>query len=470
MAFINGKEILFSAVVTQGLGTKGDLDNIKQAILVKGGSITEDADFSDIADAIYDLPVGDTSYRLIESERVLVGEEVRSGAIGYLSIESFGGMNYNEMTGEVVDGRDVCSFLSTKVKTIESRCLNMFDEKQITGVTGLCSSSTPKWGEAKNGELIADRAYFAGTNKWLGFSMELTPGTYYMRAMCRIVKTSNNANRITLGLIKADETDRYALSHTTSSSIYIDTDGEWHDISTSITIKDASTYHLLAQAYGDSKNSTGYAYHFKNICISPVFIGRFVPYRDFVSKISIPPKILDLVGNGDGIYNASYPTEPFYNKVDLKNNQYIKAVDRYVFTGDEDIEAFGEEAYAYRYRVILPTTVDLRGSSLSEVTLQSDKYVGKTNSYEAYTLSAYNIIESGVDNGVYITSRKTTVEEFRQELRGTVLLYARKSPIVSPLPVKMDRVIEVEDNCCIRFITDTGRAIPYSISYLRKIE
>ena len=95
MAFINGNEILFSPTVNIiGGGTDEDLAEIKRAILSKGGNIAEEAEFADVPEAIYDLPVGDPSYLLVEDRSTENVKQILSGASKYANIDSIGGLTH----------------------------------------------------------------------------------------------------------------------------------------------------------------------------------------------------------------------------------------------------------------------------------------------------------------------------------------------------------------------------------------
>ena len=448
MAFINGNEILFSPeIYIEQADIREDLEDIKRAIWSKGGDIAESAELGDVPGAIYDLPVGDPNYLLVEDRGM---QPILSGAGKYATIDRFGGT------------------------TVQSRGLNWFDETQITGVDGLCSSSTPNWGKIENGELVANRAYFSGTNKWLGFSMELTAGTYYMRAKCRLVKTLNDAERIAFGLIKVDETDRYAVGATVDSNIDVPPDGEWYTITTSVTITDEDTYYLLAQAYGDKTNSTGYECRFKEIYISPIYSkvtsnGGFVTYRGIIGTLEIPNEIqaLDGYGLSCGSYEQSeYPYNMLYpcNKVDLENGTYVNEVGRYVFTGEEGIVQFlhHHKDGLFVYYVTVPVEIYPIAPG---ITVECDGYTSITNSWNVLEEDWYepNCINANSNNVIGITSNISTMEELCQALKGATLKYVRKSPIVTPLPVKMDTRIEIEP---YSYITNSS----CYFSYLRRVE
>lgn len=91
MAFINGKEILFSSSITLSDHQK-ELTDIKRAILAKGGDIAESAGFQHVAPAIYDLPVGDPSLLAVEDDDVKSEKVILPGAFPYTTIDKIGGL------------------------------------------------------------------------------------------------------------------------------------------------------------------------------------------------------------------------------------------------------------------------------------------------------------------------------------------------------------------------------------------
>ena len=90
MAYINGKEILFSSVVNVDDTRK--IPHIRSALISKGGGLVEGATYEDVPNAILDLPVGDASYVAVEDNDIAYKKSILSGAAPLVNLKSIGGM------------------------------------------------------------------------------------------------------------------------------------------------------------------------------------------------------------------------------------------------------------------------------------------------------------------------------------------------------------------------------------------
>ena len=98
MAYINGNDILFSPKVTitekiENIVVEDNtryIPDINTALKLKGGT-AEVATYKDVPAAIYDLPVGDTSYLSVKDTNEAYGKSILKGALGYAVIDEIGG-------------------------------------------------------------------------------------------------------------------------------------------------------------------------------------------------------------------------------------------------------------------------------------------------------------------------------------------------------------------------------------------
>ena len=93
MAYINGKEILFSPNISIS-GNLDDLQAIIKAIATMGGTVADDANYDEIPNAIETIPVGDATYTLVEDSGTAYRKAILSGAAKYAEINQIGGMSY----------------------------------------------------------------------------------------------------------------------------------------------------------------------------------------------------------------------------------------------------------------------------------------------------------------------------------------------------------------------------------------
>ncbi len=99
MAYINGREILFSTSITEvkeeGI-TVETLEDIKKSIITKGGNVSRNATIDDIPSAILGIPVGDTNYvKVIDSEDAYE-KHILSGAVDYAMINKISGWSFDK--------------------------------------------------------------------------------------------------------------------------------------------------------------------------------------------------------------------------------------------------------------------------------------------------------------------------------------------------------------------------------------
>lgn len=92
MAYINGKEILFSTSLNTVVDDSREMPGIRSAIIARGGNIDENATYEDVPNAILDLPVGDSSYLAVEDNDIAYSKRILSGAAPIVNLKSIGGI------------------------------------------------------------------------------------------------------------------------------------------------------------------------------------------------------------------------------------------------------------------------------------------------------------------------------------------------------------------------------------------
>lgn len=162
----------------------------------------------------------------------------------------------------------------------------------------------------------------------------------------------------------------------------------------------------------------------------------------------------------------------YYNSIYKEGNKiyYKQVCEEVVLDGTEKITSFGAgNNGGYCYRVT--TTANLKNSSLAEITLLSDKYTAVQNVGSIRNMAVGSIKEYGYGNDIDIVSAKVTEEEFRQELKGTRLIYALATPIVTDITDLFTEdfdVFKVEAGGSFKFVNEHEDAVPSSITYLLK--
>ena len=100
------------------------------------------------------------------------------------------------------------------------------------------------------------------------------------------------------------------------------------------------------------------------------------------------------------------------------------------------------------------------------MTVECDEYESVENQYSLEEDWAYpGFINVGYTSEVRISSTISSFEEFRKELKGAVLRYVRETP-PAPVPIEIDGLIEVEPGGYIEAVTDTGRGVPISVTFV----
>jgi hypothetical protein len=93
------------------------------------------------------------------------------------------------------------------------------------------------------------------------------------------------------------------------------------------------------------------------------------------------------------------------------------------------------------------------------------------NKGSIYDMAVGTIKEYGYGNYIDFASAKATEDEFRQELKGTRLVYALADPITEDISILLegfDGFIEVEAGGSIEFVNEHNADIPSSITYMLK--
>lgn len=423
-----------------------------------------------------------------ESGRAFIVEPIMYASAGNpKSTEDYQHMNITQQSYCIpgVGGDDYCYFpdwgltdkdykpaeytlSDTKVIAIESHGTNLFDESQIVAVDGDRDGET--WGKPVDDEegryLLSNRAFEGvGGNKWLGFSMELTPGKYTISADCYISSAPNL--KVVFGL------RTYEPGESVTNNAELSEYGIWERVSAIIPITKKGTYYLSAMGRGASGNYKNLDVRFKNICITKDGSTNFVPFRGVtgvIDRIDIPWELrnkLDGYGMSCGCYEQ--PVAPWdiicpFNKVDLDNRTYINDVGGYVFTGEEEmiVRPDNYQRGVWIYTVTVPFPI----ARFMGMTVECDEYESVENQYSLEEDWAYpGFINVGYTSEVRISSTISSFEEFRKELKGAVLRYVRETP-PAPVPIEIDGLIEVEPGGYIEAVTDTGRGVPISVTFV----
>lgn len=426
-----------------------------------------------------------------ESGRAFIVEPIMYASYGLPKSEE----DYNNMSAEAqaycipyAGGDNYCCFYDwglsdkdykpavftlsdTKITGISSHGTNLFDESQIKAVDG--DKDGEDWGEPVDDDegryLLSNRAFEGvGGNKWLGFSMELTPGKYTISADCYVPSNAPNL-KVVLGL------RTYEPGGSTTMNAELSNKNIWERVSVAIPIKTKGTYFLTAQGRGAGGDSTKYkmlGVRFKNICVSRYGSTDYVPFRGVtgvIDRIDVPPEItyLDGYGVSCGYYErlvSPYDMLSSCNEVDVENGTYTNKIGEYVFTGKEDMTV---RPYNYGYGIwVYFITVPLLLIRAEGITIDCDKYLPISNSYlleeDGDHPGCINVRENNV---VTIATYTSDINEFRKELKGTVLRYVLESPL-KPVKIELDGLIEVEPGGYIEVETDTGRGAPIGVTFV----
>jgi hypothetical protein len=99
MAYIKGKEVLFSPIlnITNSkliANVEKNLANSRKAVVYKGGTVGEVADFDNLASEIESIPSGDANYLFVDDTDTAYRKQILSGASPLAKIKSIGGMTY----------------------------------------------------------------------------------------------------------------------------------------------------------------------------------------------------------------------------------------------------------------------------------------------------------------------------------------------------------------------------------------
>lgn len=83
-----------TTVAEQIIQLKQNLDNSRQTVLLKGGSVGDTPAFNNLANEIESIPSGDANYVLVDDTDTAYRKNILAGADQYAKLKSLGGMTY----------------------------------------------------------------------------------------------------------------------------------------------------------------------------------------------------------------------------------------------------------------------------------------------------------------------------------------------------------------------------------------
>ena len=401
----------------------------RQAITGRGGEISPTAGFENFAAAIYNIPA-DNAITTITQEQVAEYQKVPDNSMKYAYLAEFGGMTYRDAetntlrnakpTKIVSEGANLIPYpFDFKSYTLNGVTFTANEDQTITisgtstagSSVGVIRTQTVK---AKAGETftVSTSGVWTGKNGYV------------------IVNQRINGEAIT-----------YVTASTASKTFTVEQDC---DLTVTVVVVEGNTYN-------------------GSITIMLNRGSTAVPWKPYVGTIStreIPEEIQALDGFGEGI------SLDYYNKVDLVNNKFRRAVYTVVLDGN---------TWGVNY-------VRLYNNGLYYAAFMMPLY--GINGADCFTCShfdnasgvklGHSYIAGDGNNLVFVNNDQTltTAEAWNawlaeQYVNGTPVTatYALAEPIESDLPVYMSPLNEVEGGGSWQFVNERDYAVPSKIIY-----
>lgn len=415
--------------------------NACNAVIGRGGSVPSGMPFSDLANAITNIPHDQTlAYQKVASSknRVIVPQNAEQSAM----INKIGGMTYKSADGEYE------GFRHTKTTSVVSEGVNRFDFKaehnesyaKITIIDDDTFSVTNKRNATaseffnitfNNIPLYGSRLYFKCNVKVIG-------SVTNSRMIYRIY--DKDGNKVKDGGFRESGDGEKSLTTT------IPTDLQNGGGTLSITLYSSS---------GEATNE-GDGVEYSNVILSYDVDLPYTRYKG--DAITIPEAIQNLEGFGLGI------DETYHNYIDLDRGKYIQNV--YEFELKEDMElitSFLSWQTTYRYYV----------RSKNHATL-NDRIVGNNipSLCDRLNPTTYNKDEVGyyLDTSsicIYFKSPYPTVEETVEWLKGTKFILPLAEPIETDISEYLGSgLIKVEGGGTTELVNEHNNDLPSETTYI----
>lgn len=184
----------------------------------------------------------------------------------------------------------------------------------------------------------------------------------------------------------------------------------------------------------------------------------YVPYKEPVTK-PIPDAIQNLPNYGKGV-SADY-----CNKVDLEAQTYTEQMETYTLTGNENWQP------AANGRMLIPTAdTPLNKSAVLNTAVCNRFTLVPYAQITTSPVGSFCILSGGgiqfITNFSTVSEWKTWLAEQNGQGNPVIIAYAKAEATTTELPVELDGLVEVERGGFIEIVTDTGKGVPASATFV----
>lgn len=419
MAYINGKEILFSPIIALD-ENHAELSAIKKAVAMMGGTISYDATPKEIPSAIETIPIEDSKYTLAEDTATAYRKAILGGATKYASIDKIGGMTY-------ADGN---TLKHAKVTALVSKGANLFDIDKFLSL----KDNAEYYSKNESNELIVIK-YDTRANEAVESIMTLSAGTYYVQFDRETVGTAPYEVFITgtnTGLVS-------------SSNPYYFTLTEEKQISMKFVKQTTANFGNVQVHRGTGKQ-------------------EFHPFVGTIDTFTIPEAVQALEGYGLGI-DSSY-----HNTIEYRNGRviFVQWVKQCIISG----VAAPYNTYDNIQYYAFDKPDDFIGMDSTSDAFMIGGF-GKLNhsNWDSTDFVGVATGRASWDDMWVGFAKGTTLEDAKAALEGKPMIYALAEPIFTDITDLMsaDNFIEIEENGSIIFENEHENAVPSTITYVREV-
>ena len=402
---------------------QNNLARCRNAVLQKGGTVGSAVAFDNLPQEILTIPSEGNQYILEDNSATAFRKDIPSGVESYIKLKSIGGMTYKRIRLD--------NLISSPKTVSETFTGAVYQYHYLNAV--LLDSTTD--------------------------AVELKPNVEYaiklnLKADAPMLNGFIGAVYINGEMFFAHSTGADEWRFTVPDTIYagnLTCEYEFQTDAESITVTYSPVLAEVTDNYElvDTKVTAIRSYS-----------------ADGILKVNyLIPEALQ--GSGKGV--AGY-----YDTTDFENGKDIKKTETYVFTGNEGWTSYTSGvlpsgAYCYWNANGKPN------GKIGAFTSVCDRFenMDKAWDYAPYT-GVYS--DHHTLNRVYFVTSKPTVDEWKaylaeQYTNGTpvTLTYALAEPIETDLTETIGNIIEIEEGGFLEFVNDDSKAVPSSISYLRRI-